>query len=136
MDSISINGHTTFWLDTKGILNCKLYNNNSEHKLDYKTAQLFLEAVDSLYSGKPAPLLLDLRDVKGTFTNDAAQILSSTLKKMNWVTCEAYVVNSLSVKLLVQAYKRIYKTKIPFALFDQISEAEAYCLAMTDGLYQ
>lgn len=134
MDSISINGHTTFWLDTKGILNCKLYNNKRDHKLNYKTAQLFLDAVDSLYSGNPAPLLLDLRDVKGTFTNDAAQILSSTLKKMKWVTCEAYVVNSLSVKLLVKAYKRLYPTNIPYEIFTDMEDAHVYCLNSLQNL--
>jgi len=129
-------GNATFWTQDNGILFCKLRNLQPDLKLDCKSASLYLDAIRKLSADEPVPLLIDLRDTKGTFSNDAAHLLSDSFSNMPFVICEAYVVNSLSVKLLVQAYKRIYKTNIPYALFNRISDAETYCLAMTAELCQ
>lgn len=134
MNKINTYGKASFWIQDNGILYCKLGNLEEDNKLDYKLALLYLDAIAKLSGNSPMPLLIDLRNTKGTFSNDAAHLLSERFRTMQNVVCEAYVVNSLSVKLLVQAYKRIYKTKIPYALFDQMSEAEDYCLAMSTEL--
>lgn len=129
-------GNATFWIQDNGILYCKLGNLEPDNKLDYKSARLFLDVIRKLSKDEPIALLIDLSRTKGTFSNDAAHLLSESFGNMPFVICEAYVVNNLSVKLLVQAYKRIYKTKIPYNLSDKIEKAEAYCLAMKAEMLQ
>ena len=129
MEEIKIQGHAKFWIGEEGILHCKLSNSNMDKKLDYKTAQLYLEAIETLSKGRPMPLLIDLRSTKGTFSSAAAQLLAKSWDNMPSVLCEGYVVSTLSVKLLVQAYKRIYKTKIPFGIFNNLNKATEYCLS-------
>lgn len=129
MERIKINEHDFFWIQDDGILYVKLGSLDVDNKLDDRTAQLYLDAITELSKGTPRPLLIDLRGVKGTFLNTAAHLLSKNFENMSFVISEAYVVNSLSVKLLVQAYKRIYKTKIPYAIFENVSIAKEYSLS-------
>ena len=128
MEKIDILGHSSFWVDKDGILNCKIYNCNTDNRLDFKTAQLFLNAIEGLTLGKPMPFLLDFRGVKGTFSNAAGQALSEGLKNSQLIPCEAYVVNSLSIKLLVRTYKRLYHPNIPYNIFNDLNAAKSYCL--------
>jgi len=74
------------------------------------------------------PLLVDLRDTKGTFSIAAAQLLANSFKNLSLIISEAYVVNSLSINLLIRSYKRLYDTSIPYAVFNNMAMAEKYCL--------
>ncbi|SKB57706.1 hypothetical protein SAMN05660866_02223 [Maribacter arcticus] len=128
MENIITYEHATLWTDTNGILFCKINNLDAHNKLDFKSAQLYLEAIIKLTNGVPMPFLIDLRDTKGTFSIAAAQLLSKKFNTLPLVVSTAYVVNSLSINLLIQSYKRIYDTKIPFEIFKDMTSAKNYCL--------
>ncbi|NJB70367.1 hypothetical protein GGR42_000829 [Saonia flava] len=125
-EKINLN-HTTFWTKNNGILFCKI-TKNIYHKLDYKMAGLYLRTIATLSHGVPIPLLIDLRDVKGTFSIEAAQLLSKKFNDSPLIISEAYVVNSLAIKLLIRSYKRIYNTSIPYEIFSSMSMAKEYSL--------
>ena len=128
MEEMIIHKHATFWTKGNGILFGKVRNLNSRYQLDFRTAQLYLETIAELSSGTPMPFLIDLRDVKGTFSSEAGQLLAKSFNKLSNIVYEVYVVNSLPINLLVQSYKRIYHTKTPYVIFDDISKAQEYCL--------
>lgn len=128
MEKITVQEHAVFWKEDDGILYGRFSNLSVEDSMDHKTAQLYIDAILKLSKGEAIPLLIDLSEAKGTISNAAAQLLSKSSNDMPCVICEAYVVESLSVKLLVQAYKRIYNTKIPHALFKNVASARDYCL--------
>ncbi|WP_339712851.1 hypothetical protein [uncultured Kriegella sp.] len=120
--------HATFSLQSNGILFCKISNLNAYNKLDYKVAQRYLEAIFKLSKGEPLPIIVDLRDAKGTFSIEAARLLSKSFNSGTLIISEAYVVNSLPINLLVNSYKRLFYSKIPFAIFKNVSKAEEYSL--------
>ncbi len=121
--------HATFKIQSNEILVCKISNLNAYNKLDYKVAQRYLEAIVKLSKGKPLPIIVDLRDTKGTFSIAAARLLSKSFNSGAFIVSEAYVVNSLSINLLVHSYKRLFYSKIPFAIFKNVPKAEEYCLS-------
>ena len=127
-DQIKLENNASFWRDDSGILCCKLMNTNEAKKLDQLTAKKYLNAMKTLSKGQPVPVLFDLRDVKGTISVEGAQHLARGLNNLEIAVCEVYVVNSFAINLLVRAYKRIYHTEIPYAIFNDISKAKERCL--------
>ncbi len=122
------NEYATFWTENNEILFGKINSCSSYKKLDYKMAEVYIASIKKLTNGDPMPFVLDLRGVKGSFSIDAAQFISKSLKGLSLITFEAYVVNSLSINLLILSYKRIYDTITPYAMFEDIYEAKEYCL--------
>jgi hypothetical protein len=128
MENIITYEHATLWTESNGILFCKINNLDVHNKLDFKSAQLYIEAIIKLTNGVPLPFVIDLRDTKGTFSTAAAQLLSKKFETMPLIVSTAYVVNSLAIHLLIQSYKRIYNTKMPQAIFKDMTSAKNYCL--------
>lgn len=128
MDELIIYEHATFWIDNAGILFCKLTSLDAQNKLDFKIANKYIDAIVKLSNGIPRPFVIDLRDTKGTFSIAGAQVLSNALSKVSLVISEAYIVNTLSMNLLIHSYKRLYNTTIPFEIFNNDASALAYCL--------
>jgi len=128
MERISVSENAIFWLQNEAIIFCKLTNLDSSLKLDYKTAQSYIDAIVLLTKGSPMPLVVDLRYMKGTFTISAAQLLSKTFASTSLITCEAYVVNSLSIKLLVHSYKRLFGNDIPYTITHNMLLAREFCV--------
>lgn len=128
MEEMIIHKHATFWTKGNGVLFGKIRNFNSQHQLDSRTAQLYLDTIADLSKGTPMPFLIDLRDVKGTFSSEAGLLLAKSFNNLSHIIYEVYVVNSLSISLLVQSYKRIYHTKTPFIICNDMEEAQEHCL--------
>lgn len=116
----------TFWYQD-GILYGKLFNQDINHNLKEENTLYYINALIKLCNGICSPFLIDLRDIKGTYTISAAKLLSNTKALRNLILCEAYVLNSLSSKLLVDSYKRIYDPKTPYMVFYDINGAVTYC---------
>lgn len=127
MEEIVVHEYATFWTENTGIIYCELYNTDFRNKLDKRTAQIYLKAIKQLSKGTPMPLYIDLRKAKGTFTIEAAQVLSKELGSSTLINCEAFVVQSLSIHVLVQAYKRIFKTTVPYGIFKSALKAQEFC---------
>tara|TARA_R110000744_G_scaffold182876_3_gene302181 strand:- start:1397 stop:1795 length:399 start_codon:yes stop_codon:yes gene_type:complete len=128
MEKKIINKHVSFWVEDNSVLLCKISNLNPDQKLDYKIAQECLAVVSELNTGVPMPIIIDLRDVKGTFSIAAGHLLSKKIESMSLISTEVYLVNSLSINLLIKSYKRLYSKKLPHAIFKSMKLAKVYCL--------
>lgn len=117
-----------FWVDSHGILNCKHVNSDINWKLNEKEAEKYVLAVLTLAGDEFRPIIFDFRDMRGTYTVLAARLVAKdpTLKKI--IISEAFVVNSMAVRLLINAFKRIYEPSIPFKIFSDIKDAQEYSL--------
>lgn len=118
-----------FWYED-GILYGKLFNQDDNQSLKEENTLSYINAMIKLCNGVPSPFIIDLRDIKGTYTISAARLLSNTKTLRDLRLCEAYVLNSLSSKLLVNSYKRIYDPKTPYMVFYDIEGAVKYCNEM------
>lgn len=127
-----VHKNASFWTDGSGILFGKINNLNPQQKLDDKTARLYLNTIAELSKGKAMPFLIDLRDIKGTFSVEAGQLLGKSMNEMSTILYEVYVVNSLSITLLVQSFKRIYHGTKPFVIFNDMTQALEQCLKYKD----
>jgi capsule polysaccharide modification protein KpsS len=117
-----------FWIDSRGILICKHFNSDINWKLNEKEAEKYILAVLTLAGDEVRPIIFDFRDVRGTYTILAARLVAKdpTLKKI--IISEAFVVNSMAVRLLINAFKRIYEPMIPYKIFSNIKDAQEYSL--------
>ena len=106
-----------FWIDN-GILFCIIRHLDTNPYLNTITLEKYLNAVNILCEGKKIPFLIDLRNTEGTFSIKAAKTLATSHEFHDLIISEAYVVNSLKMKLLINSYKRIYEPLKPFIIFD------------------
>lgn len=117
-----------FWIDSSGILNCKHYNRDINWKLDDKEAEKYILAVLTLAADEIRPIIFDFRDLRGTYTILAARLVAKDPSVKNIIISEAFVVNSMAVRLLINAFKRIYEPSIPFKIFSNLKDAQEYSL--------
>lgn len=123
-----------FWVDSHGILNCKHLNHDIHWKLDEQEAEKYILAVLTLAGNEKRPIIFDFRDVRGTYTILAARIVEKYPSLSEIIISEAFVVNSIAVRLLINAYKRIYEPSIPFKIFSNIKDAQKYSLTQLELL--
>ncbi|MBP0905678.1 hypothetical protein ACFSKN_16440 [Mariniflexile gromovii] len=117
-----------FWTNSLGILFCEFKNKDTNLTLSVDTVETYEKAIFSLSQGKPMPFLIDIRDCHGTFSTEAAKFFanSSVFKKVR--VSEAFVINSINTKLLINSYKRIYEPHTPCAIFKNFDEALTYSI--------
>ena len=115
-----------FWIDSFGILNCKHVNRDMNWKLDSAEAEKYILAILTLAADKPRSIILDFRDVRGTYTILAARLFAKDPSVNKIIISEAFIVNSIAIRLLINAYKRIYEPFIPFKIFSNIQDAQEY----------
>ena len=48
---------------------------------------------------------------------------------------EAFVFNSMEIKLVIASYKRIYEPITPFGLFNNLESAREYCVETKNNFY-
>lgn len=135
MEKPAISGHASFWIGMDGILYGTINNSNTYTKMDSYTASSYAATVSNLSKGRPVPLLIDLRNTQGALSLEAAEVLSDRFNKMSFVICEAYVVNSLALKLQVNTFKRLYNTRSPYKIYHSLKDAQEFCLWQKD-LYE
>ncbi|HLT53227.1 MAG TPA: hypothetical protein VKZ97_05035 [Flavobacteriaceae bacterium] len=123
-------GHAKFWIDEQQVLNCQFNNSNLDNKLEASFAKLYIEAIETLCDNIARPFLIDLRDSQGTFSSQAANLLAKTPSLVKLRISEAYVVNSINIKLLITSYKRLYDTVTPFEIFNDLNTAKEYSILM------
>lgn len=116
-----------FWTD-KEILFCKMLNMDASHHLTDETADTYLKAIVTLCNGKKMPLLIDLRNTQGAFLSTAAKKLGEGIEISKLILSEAFVINSLNVKLLINSFKRIYEPITPFEIFEDYNDALNYSI--------
>lgn len=122
-----------FWIDDD-ILFCKIQNPDKNRNLNAETANMYMDVVMKLCKGKSMPFVIDLRNSKGAFLIEAAKNLASNKEFRMLSLSEAFVVNSLNIKLLISSYKRIYEPVTPYKIFENYQEALQYAFK-TKQLY-
>lgn len=117
---------TKIWTNAKGILFCEFKNTESFLTLGADLVEKYEKAISTVSQGKSMPIVIDIRDTQGNFSAEAAKLFanSSVFKKVR--ISEAYVINSINTKLLINTYKRIFEPNTPFEIFKDFDEALAY----------
>tara|TARA_R110002050_G_scaffold94765_2_gene197258 strand:+ start:127213 stop:127635 length:423 start_codon:yes stop_codon:yes gene_type:complete len=116
-----------FWTD-RGVLFCEISNPDETSNLKEETVDSYICAISKLCNGKKMPFLIDLRNTHGTFLSASAKKLANSSEFSKLSLSEAFVVNSLKIKLLISSYKRIYEPITPFKIFNDYDEALAYSI--------
>jgi len=116
-----------FWTDASELLYCEFRNNNPSHQLKRKDVKLYIDAISTLCNGRAMPFLADLRGVHGAFSVAAAKLLAKSPDLARLIILEAYVTNTLDIRLLVASYKRLYDPITPFGIFDTVEDAKDFC---------
>ncbi|SDF02358.1 DUF7793 family protein [Ulvibacter litoralis] len=123
-----------FWIED-GILFCHFKNKDANYKLDTAKVEIFIKTVTKLCNGKAMPFLIDARDSRGTFSSEAATLFAKSPKLVNLRISEAFLLNSIGIKLLITSYKRIYDPITPYAVFSNINAAKQYCIESKNKYY-
>ncbi len=124
-----------FWTDDSGILYCE-FSSSSNLKLETQNIELYINAIKTLCDGKPMPFLIDLKDIRGTFSVSATNLITNNPEIVKLRITESYLVNNLRTKLWLACYKRLYDRITPFATFNDINSAERYCLEAKNRFYK
>ena len=128
MSSIIIFPKVKFWIEENEILHCQFENHDSSHKLSVSNVLEYIKAILELTEGVPMPFLIDLRNTKGTFEHKAAKLLATHPELIKLKLAEAYVSNSMNMRLLILSYKRLYDPNTPYQIFKSDTPALQYCL--------
>lgn len=123
-----------FWTDS-GILFCEFYNKDVNHKLSVETVKKYIETIKEISKGKSMPFLIDVRNSLGTFSIAAAELFANSTDLKRIRLSEAFIVNSINVKLLISSYKRIYEPITPFQFFNNKQKAIQYCIESKRSFY-
>tara|TARA_R110002049_G_scaffold169818_1_gene336378 strand:- start:3520 stop:3933 length:414 start_codon:yes stop_codon:yes gene_type:complete len=113
------------WLDD-GILFWKILNDDIEFVLSDIPIQIYIEAMRKLTGDQACPLIIDARDVKGTYSIEAAKLFANSPIIKEVRLSEAFVTNSINSRLLIASYVRIFDSQTPFLIVDSLEEAITY----------
>jgi hypothetical protein len=134
-DELIIFENAMFWTDRSEILYCKFNNEDSESKLNYRRVNLYIKAIVKLCNGRPMPFLIDVRDTKGTFSITAAKLLTNNPELLKLRISESFITNTIGMRLLITAYKRIYNPITPYGVFSELEAAKDYCFETKNNFY-
>lgn len=135
MENIINIGLSKFWVENNEILYCKFNNKNASYRLDIAKVELYIEAIIKLCNGKPMPFIIDIRDSRGTFSTSAANLIAKAPSLVKLRVSEAYILNSIGIKLLIASYKRLYDPITPFSVFSNLESAKEYCITSINNFY-
>lgn len=134
-EEIIIYENAMFWTDSSNILHCKFNNKDSKFKLDYKKARLYIRAITKLCNGRAMPFLIDVRDARGTYSIAAAKLMARSSELLKLRISEAFITNTIGIRVLITTYKRIYNPITPFGVFSELETAKAYSLETKNNFY-
>ncbi|WP_308993203.1 hypothetical protein QLS71_008240 [Mariniflexile litorale] len=117
-----------FWTNSLGIIFCEFNNTETFLTLEVDTVERYEKAISTLSQGKPMPFLIDIRNNQGNFSTQAAKLFANSLVFEKIRVSEAFVINSINTKLLINTYKRIYEPNTPFKIFHDFDEALTYLI--------
>ena len=126
MEKTNIANQVSFWAH-EGVLYCRFDDISKIAQCTARNYQQFLRVIHDLCRGVPMPLVVDLRQARGTLSADTAKILSARCQRIPLILGEAYVVQSLSIRLLVQSYVRLIHRKTPSATCTNMPDAKRFC---------
>ena len=117
-----------FCIDKHGYLYFKIAN--KKDCKNFKSEQLykFINLATTTAREKPKPLLIDLRNVHGVLSSSTFCILAKDIKFNESFTKIAFIAGSLSIKIMILNYIRIYKPLASSRVFNTIEKGIDYLL--------
>ena len=89
---------------------------------------IIIRHLTQLASGKPFKLLV-IASESSIITVDGLKLLSSSAA-MNYASAKAYVISSLSQKLMANFYLKCFKPKKPVKFFKEVDKAKSWLMAI------
>ncbi|WP_267155289.1 hypothetical protein [Xanthomarina sp. F2636L] len=90
--------------------------------------KLYIKAITKLCNGKARSFIIDVRGSRGTFSSAAANLFAKTPSLVALRISEAYIQNSIGIRILIGSYKRIYDPITPFGVFSDMESAKEFCI--------
>ncbi|NNE55056.1 MAG: hypothetical protein HKN32_03475 [Flavobacteriales bacterium] len=113
-------------LSDNGLLKIKVNEVMQEAKVDVPDINHFIRAISQYCGSVARPFLIDLRDIDGSVEVEASRLFASSPEMANVRLAQAFVVNSLSIRLLVNFYIRVHQPNCPSQVFSDVEEAEGW----------
>lgn len=126
MEKTIIESQASFYTE-KGILFCEVHNLSQISSWTSRFYRRFLRVLQELTQGVPMPLIVDLKQARGTLSTDTAKVLSERCRRNPLIMGEAYIVESLSVRLLVQSYVRLIHRDSVSVICSNLPAALRFC---------
>ncbi len=115
-----------FYKDPRGFLYFKIENEENCYSFNAGQLNRYIYVAATIIKETPTPLLLDLRNITGVLSCSTFSLLAKKFKLNTSFTKTSFIVNSLSLKLLIHNYIRIYKPSIPSRVFNTIEKSIDY----------
>jgi len=88
-------------------------------------AEEYFELWEKICGDTPRSFLYDFRKVFASLPHDFLVLISSDKRAFKWRKSEAVLIDSLSIRLMADFYKRLDTTTIPFKIFtDELKAIE------------
>ncbi|HLV38085.1 hypothetical protein [Xanthomarina sp.] len=116
-----------------GVLICEF--SDVSCRLTENKIKTYIHHIEIIAQGKPMPFLINIKSFVGSFSIPAAKLFANSpvLKKIR--ISEAFVVDTLNGKLLVNSYKRIYEPETTFQVFSTVEDAFVFCVESKNKFY-
>lgn len=111
------------YLDSRGFLYFRPMCQSTQHELTLSDAQEIIQTLTKVCRSEAYPVIIDLRDLKGSISVPAGRLLAGNTEIRKILLCEAFLINSFSMKLLANFYIRVFQPHCPSKVFYQEAEA-------------
>lgn len=123
---------TLSWIDSRGFMQSNFHRDAFSNKLTIQEAEDYIDTLHQLCGGKPTPFLIDCRNVFDSMDEGVKQVLYENTKLNEIRKAEAFVVDSLSMRLKLNFYSRVHKPYCPIKIFSNESDAIAWLLSFNE----
>jgi hypothetical protein len=125
-EEIFISLASQFYKDPRGFLYFKIENEKNCNSFNAKQLNRYIYVAATIIKGTPVPLLIDLSNITGVPSSSTFRLLANNDTLNTNFTKISFIVNSLSLKLLIHNYIRIYQPCIPSRVFNTIEKSIDY----------
>ncbi|MBN4046943.1 hypothetical protein JYU05_00185 [bacterium AH-315-P13] len=115
-----------FYKDPRGFLYFKIENEKNCDSFNTGQLNSYIYVAANIIKKTPVPLLIDLRNITGVPSSSTFRLLANNDKLNTSFTKISFIVNSLSLKLLIHNYIRIYRPSILSRVFSTIEKSIDY----------
>lgn len=116
------------WIDERGFVYNKFHGNSFKDELKIKIVRDSISTILELCNDKAYPFLIDCTNLYGIMNPEIKKILAknSALNKIR--EAEAFVVDSLSTRLVINFYLKFNKPNCPYKIFNNKPDAIKWLL--------
>ena len=122
-EEIFITLASQFYKDPRGFLYLKIENEKNCTNFNAEQLNIYIYVAANIIEKTPTPLLLDLRNITRVYSSSTFSLLAKNFNLNANFTKISFLVNSLSLRLLIYNYIRLYKPCIPSRVFNSIEKS-------------